>query len=135
MVQWTIKLAGQFDILFKNNFGLPFFSGFTFFFIFLAFIIYLMLRLAKKRNWNFLRLAMWSFAFVLLGFSTYYTTLIRSNADPAIDMFNVDNPVSLVGYLSREQYGDWPIVTGQDFTAEPSDQKYVDTYVKGTKKL
>jgi Protein of unknown function (DUF2723) len=134
MVQWTIKLAGQFDILFKNDFGLPFFSGFTFFFVMLALIIYFLLRLAKKKNWNFLRLAMWSFAFVLLGFSTYYTTLIRSNADPAIDMFNVDNPVSLVGYLSREQYGDWPIVKGQDFTADPSDQKYVDTYVKGSTK-
>jgi hypothetical protein len=131
MVQWTIKLAGQFDILFKNSFGLPFFTGFTFFFVLMAVIIYFMLRLAKRKNWNFLRLAMWSFAFVLLGFSTYYTTLIRSNADPAIDMFNVDNPVSLVGYLSREQYGDWPILTGQDFTAQPSDQHYEDTYVKG----
>jgi hypothetical protein len=133
MIQWTIKLAGDFDVLFTNSFGAPFFTGFTSFFILLAIIIFLMLRLAKKKNWNFLRLAMWSFAFVILGFSTYFTTLIRSNADPAIDMFNVDNPVSLVGYLSREQYGDWPILSGQDFTAEPSEQKYVDTYVKGDK--
>ncbi|KAA9041054.1 DUF2723 domain-containing protein [Ginsengibacter hankyongi] len=117
MIQWSIKFAGQFDIFFKNSLGLPFFTGFTFFFIMLAVIIYFMLRLAAKRNWNFLKLAMWSFAFVLLGFSTYYTTLIRSLADPAVDMFNVDNPVSLVGYLSREQYGDWPILYGQDFTA------------------
>jgi Protein of unknown function (DUF2723) len=134
MIQWTIKLAGQFDILFKNDFGMPFFTGFAFFFLLLAVIIIWMLRLAKRKNWHFLRLSMWSFAFVLLGFSTYYTTLIRSLADPAIDMFNVDNPVSLVGYLSREQYGDWPIVKGQDFTADPSDQRYVDTYVKGKDK-
>jgi len=133
MIQWTIKLAGDFDVLFTNSFGAPFFTGFTSFFVLLAIVIFLMLRLAKKKNWNFLRLAMWSFAFVILGFSTYFTTLIRSNADPAIDMFNVDNPVSLVGYLSREQYGDWPILSGQDFTAEPSEQKYVDTYVKGDK--
>ena len=33
MIQWTIKFAGQFDIFFKNDFGLPFFSGFTFFFV------------------------------------------------------------------------------------------------------
>ena len=32
MIQWTIKLAGQFDIFFKNDLGLPFFTGFTFFF-------------------------------------------------------------------------------------------------------
>jgi hypothetical protein len=134
MIQWTIKLASDFDILFKNSFGLPFFSGFTFFFVLLAFIIFMLLRLAKKKNWNFLRLAMWCFAFVILGFSTYFTTMIRSLADPAIDMFNVDNPLSLEGYLSREQYGDWPIIKGQDFTDQPTDQKYEDTYVKGTNK-
>ncbi|MEO9210498.1 MAG: DUF2723 domain-containing protein, partial [Ginsengibacter sp.] len=131
MVQWTIKLAGQFDILFKNSFNLPFFTGFATFFLLIAILIYYMLKMASKKNWNFLKLSMWIFAFVLLGISTYTTTLLRSNADPAIDMFNVDNPVSLVGYLSREQYGDWPILKGQDFTAQPTDQTYEDTYVKG----
>ena len=134
MIQWSIKFAGDFDIFFKNSLGLSFFTGFTFFFIMLAVIIFYMLRLAKKKNWNFLKLAMWSFAFVILGFSTYFTTMIRSLADPAVDMFNVDNPVSLVGYLSREQYGDWPILYGQDFTAQPTSQNPVDTYVKGKDK-
>ncbi len=134
MIQWSIKLASDFDILFTNSFGLPFFTGFTFFFILLAFLIFLTLRLARKKNWNFLRLAMWSFAFILLGFSTYFTTMIRSNADPAIDMFNVDNPLSLEGYLTREQYGTWPIIKGQDFTDEPVSQTYKDTYVKGKNK-
>lgn len=134
VIQWTIKLAGQFDIFFKNDLGMPFFTGFSFFFILIASIIFYVMRIANKRNWNFLKLAMWSLAFILLGFSTYYTTLIRSNADPAVDMFNVDNPVSLVGYLSREQYGDWPIVYGQDFTAEATSQKPIDTYVKGKDK-
>src|ERR1700739_912314 len=49
--------------------------------------------------------------------------MIRSTADPAVDMYNVDNPVSLVGYLSRDQYGDWPIVYGQDFTDQPYDDE------------
>lgn len=134
MTQWTIKLAAKFDILFTNSFGFPFFTGFTFFFILLAAIIVYMIRLAKKRNWNFLKLAMWAFAFVLLGISTYFTTLIRSNANPAIDMFNVDNPVSLVGYLSREQYGDWPILNGPDFTAKPEKQEVRHTYIQGKDK-
>ncbi|MEO9021929.1 MAG: DUF2723 domain-containing protein [Ginsengibacter sp.] len=134
MIQWTIKLASNFDVLFTNSFGAPFFTGFTTFFVLLAIVIYLMLQLAKKKSWNFLRLSMWCFAFVLLGFSTYFTTMIRSLANPAIDMFNVDNPLSLEGYLSREQYGDWPILKGQDFTDQPTDQKYVDTYVKGKDK-
>ena len=134
MIQWSIKLASDFDVMFTNSFDFPFFTGFTFFFVLLALLIFLLLRLAKKKNWNFLRLAMWAFAFVLLGFSTYLTTMIRSNADPAIDMFNVDNPLSLEGYLSREQYGDWPIIKGQDFTDEPVNQTYEDVYVKGKNK-
>ncbi len=134
VIQWTIKGAGQFDIWFVNELSMPFFSGFAFFFLLLAVLIFFGIRLAVKNNWNFLRLGLWSFVFMLLGYSTYFTTLIRSNADPSVDMFNVDNPVNLVGYLSREQYGDWPILYGQDFTAQPVDNKVTETYVKSNGK-
>ncbi|MBK7885239.1 MAG: DUF2723 domain-containing protein, partial [Chitinophagaceae bacterium] len=40
VIVWTIKGAGNLDILFVNSFGLPFFSGFTAFFILLAGLIY-----------------------------------------------------------------------------------------------
>jgi hypothetical protein len=130
VIQWSIKGAGSFDIFFVNSFGMPFFSGFAFFFIFVGAIIYLFIRYANKNNYNFLKLGLWSAVFMLLGYSTYFTTLLRSNADPTVDMFNVDNPVNLVGYLSREQYGDWPILYGQDFTAQPEDLKTEETYIK-----
>ena len=135
VIQWTIKGAGNFDVLFVNSFGMPFFSGFSFFFILIAVLVFVGLRIAKKQNWNFLKLGLWSFAFMIMGcFSSYFTTLVRSNANTAVDMYNVDNPVSLVGYLSREQYGDWPILYGQDFTAQPIDNKITDTYVKSNGK-
>jgi len=134
VVVWTIKGAGNFDILFVNSFGLPYYSGFAFFFVFIGFLIFLGLRIAARKNWNFLKLGLWSFVFMLLGYSTYFTTLVRSSADPSVDMFNVDNPVSLVGYLSREQYGDWPILYGQDFTAQPEDTKITETYIKSNGK-
>ena len=134
VIVWTIKGAGNFDIYFVNSLGLPFFSGFTSFFVLIGILIYVGLRIAAKRNWNFLKLGLWSFTFMLMGYSTYFTTLVRSNADPAVDMFNVDNPVNLVGYLAREQYGDWPILYGQDFTAQPLDTKITETYVKSNDK-
>lgn len=134
VIQWSIKGAGNMDILFVNSFGLPFFSGFVFFFIMLAAIIYFGLKIANKNNWNFLKLGLWCFSFMLLGYSTYFTTLIRSNADTSVDMFNVDNPVNLVGYLSREQYGDWPILYGQDFTAEIVGTDVTATYIKSNGK-
>ncbi len=135
IIQWTIKGAGNFDILFVNSFGLPYFSGFAFFFVLVALLIFAGLRIAKNKNWNFLKLGLWSFAFTVLGcFSSYFTTMVRSSADPSVDMYNVDNPVTLVGYLSREQYGDWPILYGQDFTASPVDSKVTETYVKSNGK-
>lgn len=119
VIQYTVKAAGAFDRMFVNNFGLPFFSGFIFCFVAIAAGIWYGLRFAQKKGWEYLRLSLWCIAFVLIGYSTYVTTMIRSNADPAIDMYNVDNPNSLVGYLGREQYGDFPLLYGQKFTARP----------------
>ncbi|HVU93641.1 MAG TPA: DUF2723 domain-containing protein [Puia sp.] len=80
------------------------------------------------------KIALWCFAFMLLGYSTYFTTMIRSNADPGVDMYNVDNPVSLVGYLSRDQYGDWPILYGPDFQDRAPRVPAGPLYVKGKEK-
>jgi hypothetical protein len=130
VIQWIINWASAMDVLFVDSFNLPFFSGFAFFFILLAAVIAFGINYANKKNLSFLRLGLWSFSFMVLGYSTYFTTMIRSNADVSIDMYNVDNPVSLNGYLSRDQYGDWPIVYGQDFTAQVQDTKVDPTYVK-----
>ncbi|HYC29224.1 MAG TPA: DUF2723 domain-containing protein, partial [Chitinophagaceae bacterium] len=139
VIQWSIKGAGAFDRMFVNGFGMPFFSGFIFFFTFMAVLILVGIRFALKRGYYFLKLGLWCAAFMVLGYSTYFTTLIRSNADPGVDMFNVDNPVSLVGYLSREQYGDWPIFIGPDFTinGQPNRPPYEDggdLYARGKDK-
>jgi hypothetical protein len=91
----------------------------------------------KSSIHSFLRIAIWSTIFIIIGYSTYFTTLLRSNANPSVDMYNVDNPVSLVGYLSREQYGDWPILYGPFFTEETENEDFVNTgdlYVKGADK-
>lgn len=130
VIQWSIQWAGNMDVLFKNSFGLPFFTGFAFLFALLGLLIFFGIRIANRKNWNFLKLGLWSFAFMLVGYSSYLTTMIRSSADPSIDMFNVDNPVTLVGYVSREQYGDWPILYGQDFTDQVVDTKVTETYIK-----
>jgi hypothetical protein len=123
VIPYSIKGAGYFDRIFVNSFGLPFFVGFAFFFLLLAIGIRFGLSWAAKKGWHYLTLGLWSVTFLLVGYSAYVTTLLRSNADPSVDMYNVDNPISLVGYLGREQYGDFPLVYGQKFTARPYDLK------------
>src|SRR5690606_29368464 len=110
VIQTSIKLAGHMDIFFVNNLNLPIFSGFIAFFVIVAIILFFALRFATKKNWQYLKLAVWSVVFLLIGFSSYLTTMIRSTANPSIDMYNVDNPMSLEGYLGRDQYGDFPLL-------------------------
>ncbi len=119
IIQYSIKAAGKLDVFFVNTLSLPYFSGFAFFFILLAVGIGYGLRYAARKNRPMIRLSLWCLVFLMVGYSSYITTLIRSNADTAVDMFNVDNPISLEGYLGREQYGDFPLLYGQKFNAHP----------------
>jgi len=142
LIQSTVKTAGAFDVYFVNDLGLPFFSGFAFFFLLLTCAIVWAMRHASKKKYSLLKLSLWSMSFMLLGYSTYLSTMIRSNANPAVDMFNVDNPVSLAGYLGRDQYNDWPILVGPDFTdkAPYTDNgilytKYENKYVNAGQNL
>ena len=130
LIQYTIKWAGAFDVNFVNSLGLPFFSGFIFFFVLLAAILAYGIYYANKKGLYFLKLGVWSVIFMLLGYTTYITTMIRSSADPSVDMYNVDNPVTLVGYLGREQYGDWPLLYGPDYVDKVDNIEGDDQYVK-----
>lgn len=91
--------------------------------------------LASERVKHMSKLTIAFILFMLMGYSTYVTTMIRSTANPAVDMYNVDNPISLVGYLGREQYGDFPLVYGQVFTARPREYKEgANIYARGADK-
>ncbi|SFV26985.1 glycosyltransferase family 117 protein [Thermoflavifilum thermophilum] len=132
VIRYSVKLAALFDIFFVNSLHLPFNSGSYFFIILLAACIAAGIIWTKRKQKYLLHLGLWCFAFLMFGYATYFTTLIRSNANPAIDMYNVDNPISLLGYLDREQYGDWPILYGPYFTAQPTGIKETgNIYEKG----
>lgn len=119
VIQYTVKLAGYFDVFFVNVLHLPFNSGSYFFLILLLVLIIVGLRYSHKHLRYFLHLGILCFTFMMVGYSTYFSTLIRANARPSINMQNVDDPMALVNYLDRSQYGNWPILYGQDFTARP----------------
>ncbi len=122
VIKSSVQIAGKFDILFTNSFNLPFFTGFILFFLLLAVLFWFGFRWARKNNFTSLVLGLWCVVFMLLGYSTYVTTLIRSNANPSIDMNNVEDPMSLVYYLGRDQYGSQPLLYGPHFTANQVDE-------------
>ena len=134
VIQDTVKLIGWFELLFTNGIGLPFNTGSYFCLALFAFIITWGIRWAVKKGRYFLQLGLLCFAFILIGYSSYFVILIRANADPAINMQDVNNPIELVNYLDRSQYGSWPLLKGPDFTAKPTDTKEKgDIYYKDEK--
>jgi hypothetical protein len=122
-IQDTVKLIGGFELFFVNGLGLPFNSGSYFCIALYIVIIILGLRWAKKHQKYPVRLAFLCIAFILVGYSSYFMIVIRANAGPAINMQDVDDPMKLVSYLDRSQYGTWPLLSGPDFTAKPTGEK------------
>ncbi len=70
----------------------------------LGYIVYL----TKKKNKPTLNLIAKSFLFIILGFTSYAVIIIRANLNPPINENAPSNFSSLVTYLNREQYGEWP---------------------------
>lgn len=116
LVAWL----GAFLFLVALPFFMKFESGGVKFlkFVFIAAVVWAVGYFIKASGLRILKLGLWCYAFIMLGYCLYFTTLIRSNANPAIDMNNVDNPITLVYYLAREQYGEAPLVYGPHFAAE-----------------
>jgi hypothetical protein len=128
--QWSISLAFPFDKFFVNSFGLPPITGFVFFFILLGIAFNYALKYANNNGKSTLRLGLWCLIFTLIGMSTYMTTMFRAKAKPGINMYAVTNPYALNGYLSREQYGDFPLLYGQTYEANQIGGEYTgDKYV------
>lgn len=58
-----------------------------------------------------------SFATLLIGYSSFFVLVIRSQANPPMDENDPENAPNMLSYLLREQYGDWPILYGQYYNA------------------
>nr|NQU93057.1 DUF2723 domain-containing protein [Bacteroidota bacterium] len=67
--------------------------------------------------------AVLSLLFILIGYSTFALIVIRANTNTPINENSPKDAVSLLSYLNREQYGDWPIFMGQYYNSPISDYK------------
>ena len=57
------------------------------------------------------------FVVMLIGYSCYAMVVIRSVSNPPIDENSPDNVFALLSYISRDQYGQEPLVYGPYFNA------------------
>lgn len=80
-----------------------------------------------KSNRAVLNTILLSFTVLLIGYSSFLVLVIRSQANTPMDENNPENAISLLSYLNREQYGDWPIAYGPYFNAPlRADEDYAD---------
>ena len=118
LIPKTVQIAGFFERFFVNSLGMPFNSGTVFFFLFMIAIVVFLLKFSRDKARPILNTAVWAVSMIFIGYSCFAMIVIRSNADTPLDENDPENLVSLESYLKREQYGDWPILYGQYFTAE-----------------
>ena len=55
---------------------------------------------------------------LMIGYSSYALIVIRSVANPPMDQNSPEDIFTLGSYLSRDQYGDYPLLYGQAYTSQ-----------------
>ena len=126
ILQWIIipktpEVAAFIDRIFVNSFSLPYNSGLLFFMLLIALGTGYGLYWTKKNGRPIANLVLLCFAFIMLGFSSYTMIVVRSLADPAIDMNDPEDAYSLKSYINREQYGERPLIKGHYYNARMFD--------------
>ncbi len=123
IIPYIIKLSVAFELFFVNSINMPFHSGTIIYFVVLSVAIVMGLRHAHKKRKVILSTILLCFSFLLIGYFSFFTLIIRSNANPPIDENNPENAISLLAYLQREQYGKYPLIYGQYYNAPIVDYK------------
>lgn len=123
IIPGTISMASKFEIAFVNSLGMPFYIGGMFFFVLLIALSVFFVRWSRKNNRPILNAIGLGFIVFLIGYGSFATIVIRSNANTPLDENDPENLVTLHSYLKREQYGSWPILYGPYWNSEMDDQE------------
>lgn len=131
----SASIGGGLDLFFVNNLGLPFGSGVLFLIILIVGGIMYAFRWARQKGYVALHTSLLCLTFILTGYSSYTLIVIKSAFNPPINENSPDDVMSFLSYLKREQYGDRPLLHGQQFTAKLIDQQRgEERYKKGKEK-
>ncbi|RLD79888.1 MAG: DUF2723 domain-containing protein, partial [Bacteroidetes bacterium] len=123
IIPGIVSLSTAFELFFVNSLGLPFNSGTMVYFVLLFALIVIGNILTIRYKKVILNTIMLSFIFILIGYSSFFILIIRSNENTPINENCPDDAISLLSYLNREQYGTWPKLYGQYYTAPAVDYK------------
>ncbi len=81
-----------------------------------------------KAERHIMQIFMVSGMMAVIGFSTIGVIVIRANADPPVNMNRPSDPIRLLSYVNREQYGQRALLFGPNFDAQPVDNIIQERY-------
>jgi len=129
VIPGLVVAASWFELLFVNGIGLPYDSGVIFYAVVLTGAVSYGIIYTHRHKKIVANTILLCLSVIVIGYSSYAMTVIRSTANPPMDQNNPDNVFSLLSYLNRDQYGSRPLGYGQYYNA-PLDSK--DPYIKGS---
>ncbi|MCC7244487.1 MAG: DUF2723 domain-containing protein [Saprospiraceae bacterium] len=118
----------SFDKFMVNGLGLPFYSGIIPVLLIFGGAIWYGLRYAQRTQNGILQRVVVALGLVVMAYFSYGMVIIRASANTPINMNDPSDPVRLLPYLNREQYGERPLLYGPHFDAKPSDYLSEDRY-------
>ncbi|MBU1013480.1 MAG: DUF2723 domain-containing protein [Bacteroidetes bacterium] len=139
IVPGIVSLSSSFELFFVNSIGLPFNSGTIIYFVVVISLLIYGINYTIRKKKHVLNTVILGFTFILIGYSSFFMLVVRANADTPINENSPKDAISLLSYLNREQYGEWPIFygayynapvisseeTGKDYIRDDKSGKYI----------
>ncbi|MFO8067990.1 MAG: DUF2723 domain-containing protein [Bacteroidales bacterium] len=121
LVPTVVRVDWWFERFFVNVVGMPFQSGTIIYFILLISAIVFGLYYTHKHKKVVANTVILCIMFIIIGYSSFFMLIIRSNANVPINENAPKDALSLQAYLGREQYGSWPLLYGPYYNAPVID--------------
>jgi hypothetical protein len=125
------KVAGWFELLFVNKFGLPYNTGLYIYLFLLVGLVIFGIWYSLRNKKVILNYLLTVVAVLLLGYSSFALIIIRANAHPPMNQNDPSDVFSFIYYINRTQYGRTPLVYGPYYSAPPVS---VDNNISGYNK-
>ena len=122
IIIYFVSLAGWFERFAINDLHMPFNSGVIIYVLLFIGLLTFGLWYTNKKGKVMLNTLILGITVAVIGYTSFATIIIRSQANPPMDENNPENLFALLSYLNREQYGDRPLLFGQYFNS-PQDME------------
>ena len=125
-MQAVLEIAGWFELLFVNVFGLGYNSGLIFFIVILFAVMSFGIYFSLKHKKIVLNYLLTCFTVILIGYSSYSMIVIRSVARPPMNQNDPSDIFSLTYYIKMKQYGPSPkLFYGKYYSAPKTEEENV----------